>query len=355
MADDPTQPSPVPERRDEASERPDAGGAPLAPGDESAPKQERSARQGPVDTGHSARRTLGWGVAFLAPCAVIALGVFFIVKGADRRRTVTVPASSIVAPPAIESADAAANAVAAPPAETKKDPALAFDDVEEEPKPAKRAVPKHFTTVQEAAVETCSTASVEGLSRQIIEQARCIKRNAFVPLPSRPNLVLGSHVFPYLELETRDHLLRALDAHSTAKMTINSALRTVPQQYLVRRWAAGKRCGVQLATSPGESNHETGTALDIAEPAEWRPALESQNFRWLGATDRVHFDYKGSGSPRTAIDVLAFQTLWNRNHPTDVIAADGHYNSATEERLKKAPPDGFPNGPACSKANVSKR
>jgi hypothetical protein len=203
--------------------------------------------------------------------------------------------------------------------------------------------------VQQAAVDSCTTASVDGLSRQIIAQARCLKPNAFVPLPSRPNLVIASQVFPYLELEARDHLLKAVDARPKLKMTVNSALRTLAQQYLVWRWSASKRCGVPLATPPGESNHEVGVALDIAEAGSWRPLLEAQDFKWLGASDRVHFDYKGSAAtPGSSTDVLAFQKLWNRNHPTDKINEDGRYSPNVEQRLKQAPPDGFKLGPSCS-------
>ena len=54
---------------------------------------------------------------------------------------------------------------------------------------------------------SCSTESVDGLSRQIIDQARCIKPNEFVPLPKRANLVMAPNVYPYLELGARDHLL----------------------------------------------------------------------------------------------------------------------------------------------------
>jgi hypothetical protein len=223
-----------------------------------------------------------------------------------------------------------------------------YESDDGEPHPSKPAAPKHFDTVQHAAVDSCTTASVDGLSRQIIAQARCIKPNAFVPLPSRPNLVIAPQVFPYLELEARDHLLKAIDARPKQKMTVNSALRTVAQQYLVWRWSATKRCGVPLATPPGQSNHEVGFALDIAEAASWRPALEAQNFKWLGPSDRVHFDYKSSSSAgRVATDVLAFQKLWNKNHPTDKIAEDGRYSPATEQRLKQAPADGFPLGPSC--------
>jgi hypothetical protein len=218
----------------------------------------------------------------------------------------------------------------------------------EEPTPGKPAAPRHFATVQDAALGSCSTESVDGLSRQIIEQARCIKPNDFVALPKRPNLVLKPQVFPYLEMSARDHLLKALDAHPKQSMTINSALRTVAQQYLVSHWAATKICGVQLATRPGESNHEIGSALDIAEAAQWRPALESQQFHWLGVSDRVHFDFKGDGGgQRTATDVLAFQKLWNRNHTDDPIPENGQYGPPTEQRLKKSPPSGFPLGSSC--------
>ena len=171
-----------------------------------------------------------------------------------------------------------------------------------------------------------------------------------MPLPSRPNLVVGEHVFAYLESSARDGLLRALDARKKSTMTINSALRTVAQQYLVWRWSASKRCGVQLATPPGESNHETGLALDIAEQADWRQTLEQHDFHWLGQIDRVHFDYKGdtgSSSSQRAVDVLAFQQLWNRNNPSDPIAESGHYSPETEQRLKKAPADGFAIGSVC--------
>jgi hypothetical protein len=230
--------------------------------------------------------------------------------------------------------------------------ALGFEDFSDdgEPRTEKPAPPRHFDTVQRAAIESCTTASVDGLSRQIIAQARCIRPNAFVPLPSKPNLVIASQVFPYLELQARNQLVKALEARPNQKMTINSALRTVAQQYLVWRWSATKRCGVPLATPPGESNHEIGIALDIAEAGTWRPVLEQHQFKWLGASDRVHFDFKKPGAPPPATDVLAFQTLWNRNHPTDKIAATGKYDAATEERLKQSPPDGFKLGASCGKA-----
>jgi hypothetical protein len=293
-------------------------------------------------------RTLAVVVGCVAACATIALDVYFMLKSDAKRRALAPAASAAGTPWPAPSALVAPAANEATIGELTDE--MDFESDDGEPRTGKPAPPKHFRTVQQAAVESCTTASVDGLSRQIIAQARCIKPNAFVPLPSRPNLVIASQVFPYLEADARDRLLRALDAKPKQKMTVNSALRTVAQQFLVWRWSATKRCGVPLATPPGQSNHEIGTALDIAEASAWRPVLEQNGFKWLGASDRVHFDYKGAGAASGAgTDVLAFQKLWNRNHPTDKLSEDGRYSPAVEQRLKQAPPDGFAIGPSCSK------
>jgi hypothetical protein len=223
------------------------------------------------------------------------------------------------------------------------DPQLDEDSGPYQLEAPRRAEPKRFDTVEAAVRGSCTTLSIEGLNKQIVQQVRALSPKAFVALPSRPNLVTGPHVIPYLHVEARDRLVRVLDAHKNATMTINSALRTVAQQYMVWRWSMTKTCGVELATRPGQSNHELGLALDIKDHATWRSALEAEQFRWLGASDRVHFDYKAAEAlPRKMVDVLAFQKLWNKHHPSDLIREDGIYTAATEQRLKKAPADGFP-------------
>lgn len=218
----------------------------------------------------------------------------------------------------------------------------------EEPAPEKPGKKPAGNTVEKVAARACSTSHVDGLSRQIIAEARCLDANAFSRVPPRRNLVSEGHVFLYLDAPARDHLLKVLDANPNRTMKVHSALRTVAQQYLLSRWGAGKRCGVQLATRPGASNHETGLALDVAAHATWRKALESEGFRWLGASDRVHFDYVGPGATHhDGLDVRAFQRLWNRNHADDTIGETGRYDAATEKRLKKSPAAGFPLGARC--------
>jgi hypothetical protein len=222
------------------------------------------------------------------------------------------------------------------------------------PHPPKKTAPSRGQTVEQAYSRGCSTASVDGLSRQIVAEARCMNANAFAAVPARKNLITQGHVFLHLEAPARDKLLHVLDAHPDRKMTVNSAFRTVAQQYLLDRWARSKRCGIKLAARPGESNHETGLALDVSEHAVWRDALEKQGFRWLGPTDVVHFDFQGGGAGHhEGLDIVAFQRLWNRNHPDDRIAETGRYDSPTEARVRKAPAAGFASGPQCGARRAS--
>jgi len=76
--------------------------------------------------------------------------------------------------------------------------------------------------------------------------------------------------------------------------------------------------------------------------------MSSKNYRWLGASDPVHFDYVGGGTINMkGTSVLAFQRLWNRNNPNDRIAEDGQYGPTTENRLSRSPVGGFATGPTC--------
>ncbi len=254
--------------------------------------------------------------------------------------------ASILADAGGSSAPSTSASVAAEPAPSAAPPSPNDDPAPDEPpahdKPGKK---EKGHTVQWAAERACSTSHVDGLSRQIVEEARSLDASAFARIPPRKNLSSAGHVFLYLDAPARDHLLRALDAHPDRVLKVHSALRTVAQQYLLSRWAAGRRCGIQLATRPGESNHETGLALDVASHGLWQSALESEGFRWLGSIDRVHFDFVGAGATHhDGLDVRAFQRLWNRNHPDDGIAENGKYDSATEQRLRRSPAAGFPIG-----------
>lgn len=203
-------------------------------------------------------------------------------------------------------------------------------------------------TVEDAVSGGCSTTQVEGLSLQIIEQGNCIAPGAFVEVPNKPNVNFGGAVLPYMEEPARDALVTALDANTELTMQINSMLRTVAQQYLLYRWYQLGLCGIGLAAQPGNSNHETGLAIDISDNATWRSILEGQGFQWFGAGDPVHFDYVGPGAvDYKGTDVLAFQQLWNINNPSDLIDEDGDYGGQTETRMKQTPAAGFAIGADC--------
>ncbi len=331
------------------------------------PEAPSATKPSPSPSPSSAPAPARWGTAWLSrlrwhrqsaaiallmagPVAIISVNVYLIQSGpsqppemaerfGDRvhaaAAAVTAAATVEPTPPPAESAEPTSPPEEEAPTKSKRD----------------RAGAGRAQTVYQASSRSCSTASVDGLTRQIIAQARCDHAGAFAAVPARPNLVTASHVLLYLEAQARDHLLRALAARPDHTMRVHSALRTVAQQFLLSRWGREKRCGIQLAALPGESNHETGLALDISDPGDWRPVLEREGFQWMGAIDRVHFDYPGAGAKHSdGLDVLAFQQLWNQNHPDDRISETGKYSAATEERIKKSPAGGFANSPKCARS-----
>jgi hypothetical protein len=207
--------------------------------------------------------------------------------------------------------------------------------------------------VSAAVTQSCSTTSVKGLATQLVEEINCMKPGSMTRIDDVPGLALGSAVLPYLQTPAAKALVAAQRARGVT-MSINSGLRTLPQQYLLYRWYKTGRCGISLAAKPGTSNHESGIAVDIGDHASWRSAMKSKGYSWLGASDPVHFDYVGGGTVNMkGLSVLAFQRLWNRNNPTDKIAENGIYGPATEARLAKAPVGGFAKGASCSTRSLS--
>lgn len=221
------------------------------------------------------------------------------------------------------------------------------DDDGEEPIGTSSAALSASATVTTAVAQTCSTTSVKGLSTQLVQEIQCLRPGTLARIDGKPGITLGAAVFPWLQAPVANALVAARNARGTT-LTINSGLRTLPQQYLLHRWYKTGRCGIPLAASPGTSNHESALAVDVQDNAGWRSFFTSRGMRWLGSGDPVHFDYVGSGAVSLkGLSVLAFQRLWNRNHPEDIIAADGDYGPATESRLAKSPAAGFPVG-ACA-------
>jgi hypothetical protein len=197
-----------------------------------------------------------------------------------------------------------------------------------------------------AVDQSCTTTSVKGLATQLVDEIQCLKPGSMASIASVPNTDLGSAVFPFLQTSAASALKQVAASRGTP-LVINSGLRTLPQQYLLYRWYKTGRCGIGLAASPGTSNHESGLAVDVNDNAAWKPYFQSKGWSWLGASDPVHFDYVAGGIDLKGLSVLAFQRLWNRNHPTDKITEDGGYGPDTETRLAKSPVGGFAQGATC--------
>jgi hypothetical protein len=205
-------------------------------------------------------------------------------------------------------------------------------------------------TVATAVAQSCTTTAVKGLATQLVEEIQCMRPGTFMRIDGKPGLALGSAVFPYLQTKAAQGLIAAQQARGVT-MSINSALRTLPQQYLLYRWYQTGRCGIGLAASPGTSNHEGAIAVDIDDNAGWRTSMQGKGFRWLGASDPVHYDFVGAGTvDLRGLSVKAFQRLWNRNHPADLIAEDGAYGADTAARLAQSPSGGFAKGADCTKS-----
>ncbi len=190
-----------------------------------------------------------------------------------------------------------------------------------------------------AAQGACSTAGVTKLSDQLVQVQMCLTPGTFVAFTPHAGVTLTStQVHPYLLATARDALWAAA---ATTPVQVNSAFRTIADQYVLYYSGA---CA--LAATPGNSNHETGRAVDLEN---WSAAISAMAaagcVHSYPSSDPVHFDCPGTDHRSDSI--LAFQRLWNANNPGDVIAEDGAYGPMTEARLAKSPSTGFAKLPAC--------
>lgn len=206
--------------------------------------------------------------------------------------------------------------------------------------------PSGGLTVYGATVQKCSTTHGKGLVDQLVAEMNCANPGTMARIDGLSGVTLGAAASPYLQ----GAAVRALaSAAKSAPLTLNSTLRTLPQQYMVYRWSLSDTCGVRVAAEPGDSNHESGLALDVANWSARKTALTKAGFKWFGSGDAVHFTYVGAGAKQLSGEgTLAFKRLWNRNHPKDKLALNDTYNTATETRLKASPASGFAIGASCS-------
>jgi GH24 family phage-related lysozyme (muramidase) len=206
-------------------------------------------------------------------------------------------------------------------------------------------------TVEQAAIEGgCSTSVANPLSEQLITEMLCQADGSMKSIKGKQYISLGSAAFGWLQSKAADQLLKVVgDKKST--LTINSGLRTLPQQYLLYRWKNLGLCGITAAAAPGRSNHNGGLAIDVNSYSSWTSTMSKYGWKWYGDGDKPHFDYTGSGTEDVReLSTLAFQKLWNANNPNDKISEDGVYGTNTEKRLQQSPIEGFPIGSTCGKS-----
>jgi hypothetical protein len=194
-----------------------------------------------------------------------------------------------------------------------------------------------------ASSGACSTAPVRGLSDQIVAQMNCLKPGLMTRIDGYNLTLTSSAALPYLQSPAAASLKTATTGRSG--LHLNSALRTIAQQWLLYHWYQTGQCGIALAAKPGLSNHEDGMALDTPDYSSWRSTLEANGFRWFGSSDVVHFDHAGGVD---APGVRAFQRLWNKNNPGDKITEDGLFGPQVEARIKITPRTGFAGPQSCT-------
>ncbi|HZJ66879.1 MAG TPA: M15 family metallopeptidase, partial [Kofleriaceae bacterium] len=190
-------------------------------------------------------------------------------------------------------------------------------------------------TVASFITTSCSTAVVVGLSNQIATEIGCMSPSSLVRFAAGSGITFNSNaVLPFLAANAKS------DLQKVGNVQLNSAFRTVAQQFLIVEWFNRGRCGITAAAAPGRSNHESGRAVDVANFSARVTAMANHGWAHDVPGDPVHFDHLSSADIRGK-DTLAFQRLWNRNHPSDKIAEDGDYGPQTEARLRQSPATGF--------------
>lgn len=207
----------------------------------------------------------------------------------------------------------------------------------------------------------CATMVANTLSQQAIHEVNVLLEEStgshsdLLVSFDTLNVSLGSAAYPYLQPPAVEALRKAIDDRGTT-MSVNSAYRTLAQQFLLYNWWTGGACNFQAVATPGGSYHQAGLAIDINDHLGWKPHLERYGWTWFGNGDKPHFTYVGNDRVQSVtingrnIDIrntatLAFQRLWNRNNPSEQIDEDGTYGPTTESKLKASPANGFPIAP----------
>ena len=188
---------------------------------------------------------------------------------------------------------------------------------------------------------SCSTEVCRGLDGQILYLMLESQPDVLVDI-TRLNVSVGKPVWPLLQPKAAKALENAIHERGRL-MVINSAYRTIAQQAILYKHSIAKRCGIVIAAKPGQSNHQSGLALDLSDADGWQMFMRRAGYKRLMPHDPVHFDYQGGGVDLRNAATKAFQRLWNENNDK-TLKVDGDLGAQTLQALLNSPLAGFPNG-----------
>lgn len=203
----------------------------------------------------------------------------------------------------------------------------------------------------------CSTAITTRLSAQLAAQMNCIKPGTFSRIDNIDNVRLGQAANPFMQSAAARALAEVAGSQPEQTFTVNSSWRSLVQQHVLKRWEG--TCGIRVAADPGTSHHESGLAIDVPKSVTkaFRKTLRQKGWvwycddtnagRWAGCRDVPHHTFKKGHDVRT-LSVQAFQMLWNRAHPDDLLPVTGFYGPMTARRINDSPLAGFDTGTTCS-------
>ena len=183
----------------------------------------------------------------------------------------------------------------------------------------------------------CSSDVASGLTKQILAKMESMG-HSFTKL-DKDWIHCSSPCVNQLQTEAANHLKKAAKSKNDY-ITLQSAVRSSAQQYLMWLWHSKGMCGIGLAAKPGTSNHEGGMAVDVGSYNYWISTLAAYGFAHnYPSNDPVHFDYSN------AVDLArenlkAFQKLHN-GHSSPQIATDGLWGPDTQDALYHAPCNGW--------------
>lgn len=208
------------------------------------------------------------------------------------------------------------------------------------------AGPIRGPTIAQQAWRGCEAPAelIEGLTWQIAQSMNCLQPDALAPLSLCSGagcLTIDGPPKPeWLAPAAHDALL-GISRDRAEPVGVRWAFRDVALQHLFVKQAENIAC--PGAAASGSSDHNTGLAVNLTAWQALRGDLEAATFVQSDALDAIWLYDGPDAEDLTALNVLAFQELWNLNRAEEPIEADGRIGPQTRGAIERAPIAGFAN------------